>query len=278
MKFNFLTAAVVIIAVILSSCKKPDTVEPYLSLKGDNPMTIVLNQNWEDPGCKADDNKDGDITSRVEVTHDIPITGIENGEGPTTKKGTYSVIYSIKDEAGNKTSKTRIVNVVNSAEKYMGQYNATRVSHNNNTNIAIDYTNLKANLTADNNSNWKFKFPKLSNIDGLKVDAYISKLETGATPPSSFTVPGGHLVSMFETEITQQDLDGVDTIRYKVYGEVNTATQIQLGSLDTTGTNGKYVIEIIYNIEMEYPYDASNPYNPANIQSDKITETYVYKY
>ncbi|MCD8028867.1 MAG: DUF5011 domain-containing protein, partial [Erysipelotrichaceae bacterium] len=49
----------------------------------------------------ATDNKDGDLTDEVEIDSSVK----------TSKAGTYTVTYSVSDEAGNKTSKTLKVTV-----------------------------------------------------------------------------------------------------------------------------------------------------------------------
>ncbi|PLX11841.1 MAG: hypothetical protein C0594_03145 [Marinilabiliales bacterium] len=128
--FSFLFLSLLSIAVMVSSCKKSDTVAPYITLEGDNPMTITLNDSWEDPGAKATDNYDKDITSRIIVTHDIPINGVENGEGPTKETGKYTVTYSVSDDAGNNSVKNRTVNVKNGVDKYMGDYDVDRTGNN----------------------------------------------------------------------------------------------------------------------------------------------------
>ncbi len=52
-------------------------------------------------GVKAIDDLEGDITERIEV----------NGVVDTTKAGTYKLVYSVKDRAGNMTKVTRKVTV-----------------------------------------------------------------------------------------------------------------------------------------------------------------------
>jgi hypothetical protein len=265
--------------VIFNSCgPDPDTQAPFIMLEGDDPLIITLGERWEDPGYSAMDNRDKDITARVNIAHDIPVNGVENGEGETLTAGTYSVNYSVQDEAGNEGTKTRTVKVVNGIEIYMGDYEFDRVGDENNTNIAVDFTGKKATLTSSKSDNMMFKFPKLSYISGVKVNAYIDRDEQGDEITGGNGVPGGFQVSLEETEIIMKDTAGNDSIRYKVYGNVNTATMLQECKLDTTGTNALYEFEIYYTIEREYPYDPDTSPNPDNIQSDKIRETYRYKY
>lgn len=276
--------SLLIVAVVFVSCKKEDTVAPYITLEGDNPLTIILNKEWIDPGATAMDNFDKDISSRIQVTHDIPINGVENGEGPTKQTGTYTVTYSVKDAADNRATKTRTVKVVNSAEKYMGDFECDRVG--NNVHIALNYNNQNRTLTSDKGNNWMFRLPKLCGITALKVNAYIDRDEEGQTIPSTADVPGGYQVSIIQQEFWLGDTgegakdnqsDPGDTIYYKISGFKGGQTYQQC-KLDTTGTDAKYVFEIKYDIEQEYPYSHTAPNNPNNKENDVVTETYYYKY
>jgi hypothetical protein len=100
-----------------SSCKPEDTVAPVISLFGANPDTIFLptvagGATFSDPGFKATDNKDGDLTNQVKVF----------GTVNPNLKGEYKLTYSVKDAAGNVVTLNRIVRVVNSAEPLAGLY------------------------------------------------------------------------------------------------------------------------------------------------------------
>ena len=79
-----------------------DTTPPVIDINGDNPININLNQPYNDAGATATDNIDGDITSNIKVVSNVD----------TSKVGTYSVVYSIKDSAGNEANATRIVKVI----------------------------------------------------------------------------------------------------------------------------------------------------------------------
>lgn len=89
-----------------SSCSKDkdaeDTVAPVMTLIGNNPMILQQGVAYTEPGCKAIDDVDGDISSMVVSTHNINIQ----------VEGDYTVNYSVSDKAGNKASKTRHVTVM----------------------------------------------------------------------------------------------------------------------------------------------------------------------
>jgi len=80
-----------------------DTIPPVITLLGDNPMTIEINDPYNEPGATAVDNEDGNISSKIVIT----------GTVDNTKVGTYTRTYNVSDNAGNKaTTKERSVRVV----------------------------------------------------------------------------------------------------------------------------------------------------------------------
>jgi hypothetical protein len=81
---------------------RADTTPPVLTLLGANPLTIECGSPYADAGATATDNKDGDITARIQVENKVD----------TPKVGTYQVIYRVSDAAGNAASATRTVKVV----------------------------------------------------------------------------------------------------------------------------------------------------------------------
>lgn len=82
---------------------KTDSTAPTITLLGNNPLSVVVGSIYSDPGAKAKDNIDEDITSNISVTSTV---------NPSTP-GSYSVTYSVTDAAGNVAeTKTRTVIVV----------------------------------------------------------------------------------------------------------------------------------------------------------------------
>ncbi|MDD3187233.1 MAG: DUF5011 domain-containing protein [Bacilli bacterium] len=81
-----------------------DTTDPVITLLGDNPMTVVVGNEYVEPGATATDNVD----TTEAMTSAIIISGTVN----TSVVGTYRVDYEVTDTAGNKAIKTRTVNVV----------------------------------------------------------------------------------------------------------------------------------------------------------------------
>ena len=83
-----------------------DTTNPIITLRGDNPQTIILGNAYKELGAIASDNIDGDLTSSIA----IDTTAID-----TATLGEYVVTYSVLDVAGNDTLINRVVKVINAS-------------------------------------------------------------------------------------------------------------------------------------------------------------------
>ncbi|MDD4575681.1 MAG: DUF5011 domain-containing protein [Bacteroidales bacterium] len=116
MKKNILSlsALFVAVAIIFSSCGKDDVGAPTISITGANPLVLDLGDTFTDPGAIANDEEDGNITSKMTIT----------GTVNTDKVDEYSIVYKVTDKAGNEGSATRKVQVKSS--KLAGkEYTAT---------------------------------------------------------------------------------------------------------------------------------------------------------
>ncbi len=78
-----------------------DTEAPVITLSGSD-ETLTVGESYTDAGATATDNIDGDITANISTSGSVDIT----------TAGTYTVTYSVSDEAGNSASDvTRTVTV-----------------------------------------------------------------------------------------------------------------------------------------------------------------------
>ena len=87
---------------IVRKVKIVDKNEPKIELIGENEITIYNGTEYKDPGFKANDEYDGDITNRVKVNSNVD----------TSKVGEYKVIYDVSDSSGNKAYMERIIEVM----------------------------------------------------------------------------------------------------------------------------------------------------------------------
>jgi len=76
-----------------------DPVKPELTLLGDAVITMQVGTAFTEPGYKAVDNLDGDLTSSVRVEGTVDIY----------RAGTYTIRYMVTDSHGNQTEAVRTV-------------------------------------------------------------------------------------------------------------------------------------------------------------------------
>ena len=78
-----------------------DTTAPVITLLGSADMSTPLHEAYVEPGATAHDNVDGDITDRIVINNSVD----------TSVAATYSLLYSVVDNAGNYAEVERKVNV-----------------------------------------------------------------------------------------------------------------------------------------------------------------------
>ncbi|WP_294952323.1 immunoglobulin-like domain-containing protein [Sulfurovum sp.] len=96
-----------------------DTVKPVITLLGSAEVHLTVGDNYTDAGATANDNKDGDITDKIQVTSNVD----------SNKEGNYAVTYNVSDAAGNQADEvTRAVQVRKISYIY-GQAGSHPVAH-----------------------------------------------------------------------------------------------------------------------------------------------------
>jgi hypothetical protein len=120
MKF-FPKIILVSLLLLFADCKKgklsKDQTNPTIALIGEANLELAKGVAATDPGATANDDKDGDISSKISSDWSAQVN--------TNNAGDYTVTYSVSDEAGNKASVTRAVKVKNTAASVYGNYNTT---------------------------------------------------------------------------------------------------------------------------------------------------------
>lgn len=87
--------------VVVQAVHEEDNIPPVITLNPPDSVFLELGQAFVDPGATAIDNKDGNITNKIQVTNPVKVDSA----------AVYWVIYTVTDEAGNFTSKRRYVKV-----------------------------------------------------------------------------------------------------------------------------------------------------------------------
>ncbi|MCX9076374.1 MAG: DUF5011 domain-containing protein, partial [Candidatus Methanoperedens sp.] len=80
-----------------------DTTAPVITITGANPASVTVGGTYVDAGATAKDAVDGTVAVTAVSTVDTKVVG------------SYTVIYSATDKAGNKATAVRTVNVVAAA-------------------------------------------------------------------------------------------------------------------------------------------------------------------
>ncbi len=204
-------SAAIVIAMI--SCKPKDTRPPEIYLTGGDEVNVVLNKPYKEYGYTAQDNVDGDVTSKVEVTTDLA-TNDNTIYGNTSLKGDYTVTYTVSDKEGNQGTKTRTVHVLNQAKKYAVPYWVDKTSELN-PEISPDYTHKNYEVTEDKKVNNRIIFGKLAGlVGGIYGDIYYNstkdtlfiKIETQAKKVNDST--------QYEVSGYDKDCYFTDTLNY----------------------------------------------------------------
>ncbi len=88
--------------VIIVNTVTEDTTPPVITLLGNNPVNLNVDDIYADAGATASDDVDGDITASIVIVNPVN----------TNIADTYTVTYNVSDTAGNSaTEVTRTVNV-----------------------------------------------------------------------------------------------------------------------------------------------------------------------
>ena len=101
----------VLLSIFIFSCSSDQSDEegnvqdiesPVITLLGENPQVLYINEIFEGLGAIANDNVDGDISNSIVVSNNVNVT----------QSGTYNVVYNVVDSSNNSAVATRTVEVL----------------------------------------------------------------------------------------------------------------------------------------------------------------------
>lgn len=87
-----------------------DDIPPVITLNGSSHLYIKPNEEYKENGAKAIDEKDGDVTDKIQIS----------GNVDSSKTGEYTITYKVSDTKGNEAVTTRKI-TVSDAEKVIAQ-------------------------------------------------------------------------------------------------------------------------------------------------------------
>ncbi len=236
-----------------------DTTKPVLTLIGDNTVSLQVGESYVELGFTAMDNYDGNLTDKVNV----------QGNVDTSKKGEYTVTYTVEDSSQNKATIERTVIVENQSKEGSGGY----------SNIVMGPKYIDGILIV----NKQYALPRDygNGIDPTAQSA-LTSLQAGAKS-AGFSMP---LLSGYRSYQTQANLyqryvnrDGqalADTYSARAgHSEHQTGLAFDVGSIDDNyGTTpaGKWLVQHCaeYGFILRYPkgkeYITGYQYEPWHIR------------
>ena len=108
----YLLIFIIIIALLLF--KPKDKSIPIIKLKGKTIINLVEGEKYKEPGYKATDKKDGNITDKVKIQGTINYK----------KEGIYELVYSVNNSKKEKANAYRFIKVSKNKETtYKEEYN-----------------------------------------------------------------------------------------------------------------------------------------------------------
>lgn len=185
-----------------------DDVAPVITLNGNSNMKILLNSKYEEKGATANDEKDGDLSTKIKIT----------GSVDTYKTGVYTITYKVVDNSGNEATKTR--NVIVYEQENQAQ-------NNTNTNNGIIY------LTFDDGPTTSIT-PKVLDVlkeKNVKATFFILNYNSATEELVKREINEGHTVGIHGYS------HDYDTIYQSVDAYISNITKLQEKIKESTGYN-----------------------------------------
>lgn len=129
--------AISVLLILFSGCggggnNSRDTLPPVITILGDNPLQIAINSTYTELGATAVDNVDGSVSVST------------SGEVDTSRVGRYEIVYLSRDNAGNNSTATRVVNVIFPRESNASCVPGEEIGSPAVTTIEASFPNLPA--------------------------------------------------------------------------------------------------------------------------------------
>ena len=152
--------------VIVEAGSDVDGIKPELVLKGKDTMAVATFAEYIEPGFTANDNHDGDITSKVKTDFGQFKAG--------AAAGLYLIKYSVQDSAGNSTTENRYVclncesidttDTTKPVLSVTGGLTTYSIEKGSKTKVVTAIDNVDGNITES--------VKRTGNFDSTKADTY----------------------------------------------------------------------------------------------------------
>lgn len=187
-----------------------DIKGPKIELTNGTVYEVIENEIYLEPGFIAIDNKDGDVTNKVEV----------NGTVDTTKLGEYKIKYEVTDSNNNQTNVTRTVKVVkkNPLQMSVLEYN-------------LDgwYDEVKLKETENKGNEYFNKITMVgdSNTMNMYLNGYLNGIRAWAIPCLHASTMHSWDINLYGLGLKMKLIDAVKTYQPEIM-------ILNLGTFSTT--------------------------------------------
>ena len=204
--------------------KRIDKIAPVVTVIDPNKYQLEVHSEYVDKGYSAYDKVDKDVTNRIKITYQFQAKGTNNwpfvDELDTSKLGTYKIIYTATDKAGNSAKGTRVVEIVD-------------------TTAPLLTLNGEKEITLEAGIETYQEF-------GVKVtDNYDATIEAHQPKMINFTAPDGTK----ETWLSEVDTNRIG--QYKIQYEYTDSSNNK--GLDANDPRHTYVIRIVNVVDTTAP-------------------------
>jgi len=192
-----------------------DNMAPILTLNGAQIINVKTDSTYSDAGATASDNRDGDISSDIEVINDVDTATI----------GTYTVTYNVSDAHGNKANE-----LVRTVKVSDDMYTSLELIHLSETLVITDDDTLLEN---------KHFICDTPNFSGIKVSARNTLIKGSLFENCATAI---ELSRAYDTTITGNRFENVGAGIIGTYIEEGSRIEYnefsQIGILDCTVATG----------------------------------------
>ena len=226
------------------STTPPDTVFPVITILGDNPATVELGSTYTDAGATSDGGE----------------TVSSSGSVDPNTLGTYTITYSATDAAGNTSTVTRTVNVVDTTAPVI------TVTGDNPATVELGETYTDDGATATDLDTVSVTQAPI-NVDVFIVGSYT--VTYFATDASGNTATATRTVNVVDTTapvITSSDTFVADENQTAI-GTV-TATDIQTVTFTVSGTELQITSSGVLTFVVAPDYETKSVYTATVTATD----------
>ena len=145
---------------------KENAKAPKIKLIGSSSITLNVGESYTEKGATAKDDTDGDLTNQIQIS----------GSVNSSKAGTYTLTYKVKNSLGKESTATRTVVVKDKSTPSSNTTNTTNSTTNTTTNTSTNTTTNTTNSTTNSTTNTTNKNTNTSKKTNDKITEKISKV------------------------------------------------------------------------------------------------------